>query len=255
MELALIGALIVGVTLGLLGSGGSILTVPILIYLLGEHEKVAIAESLGIVGVIAFVGSIPFIAKKQFHWPSFFLFGIPGMLGTYGGAWLAEYISSHVQMIIFSVVMLLAAMMMLRKTTLIHKTQTKQPLNLIQALKIGSEGAVVGVLTGLVGVGGGFLIVPALVLLGGLPIHLAIGTSVGIIAMKSAAGFYKYTDVLETLNLSVNWELVGIFSLVGIAGSFVGKYLSTRIPNQKLKQIFAWFLLVMGIFMIVQQFL
>jgi len=115
---------------------------------------------------------------------------------------------------------------------------------------IAIEGLVVGVLTGLVGVGGGFLIVPALVLLGGLSMHLAIGTSLIIIAMKSFSGFYKYLDVLDELDLSINWELVLIFSLIGAVGSFVGKAIGGKISGEKLKRGFAIFLLVMGVYII-----
>ena len=115
---------------------------------------------------------------------------------------------------------------------------------------IAIEGLIVGVLTGLVGVGGGFLIVPALVLLGGLSMHLAIGTSLIIIALKSFSGFFKYLDVLEELDLSVNWELVLIFSLIGAVGSFVGKTIGSKISGEKLKRGFAIFLLFMGAYII-----
>lgn len=248
MILPWIGALLVGLSLGLMGSGGSILTVPVLIYLAGEQEKVAIAESLGIVGAISFLGSIPYALKQQVHWRSVVLFGLPGMIGTYGGAIIAGFVSGTFQLILFAIVMVLAAGLMFRnkKVDVEHVSAEKKQSWWIIAI----EGLVVGVLTGLVGVGGGFLIVPALVLLGGLSMHLAIGTSLLIIAMKSFSGFFKYIDVLEQMDLSVNWELVLIFTLIGTVGSFVGKAIGSKVSGDKLKRGFAIFLLFMGAYII-----
>lgn len=248
MILPWIGALLIGLSLGLMGSGGSILTVPVLIYLAGEQEKVAIAESLGIVGAISLAGFIPYALKKQVHWKSVVLFGIPGMAGTYGGAVIAEYVSATFQLMLFAVVMLIAAVMMFRDKKEIDESGKVEVQH--AWWKIFLEGLAVGVLTGLVGVGGGFLIVPALVLFGGLPMHLAVGTSLIIIAMKSFSGFFKYIDVLEKLNLSINWELVLIFSLIGAVGSLLGKTVGSKISNKGLKQGFAVFLVVMGSYMI-----
>lgn len=248
MILSWIGALLVGLSLGLMGSGGSILTVPVLIYLAGEQEKVAIAESLGIVGAISLAGFVPYALKKQVHWRSVVLFGLPGMAGTYGGAILAGYVSGTFQLILFSVVMLVAAFMMFRDQKEIQNT--RQPQTPHAWWKIVLEGLAVGILTGLVGVGGGFLIVPALVLLGGLPMHLAIGTSLAIIALKSFSGFIKYIDVLKDLDLSMNWDLILIFSLIGAVGSMVGKTIGSRISNDGLKQGFAVFLVFMGSYII-----
>lgn len=243
MWIAWLGALLIGVSLGLLGSGGSILTVPVLIYLVGEQEKVAIAESLGIVGSISLAGFIPYALKKQVHWKSVILFGIPGMAGTYGGAMIAGFVSGTFQLMLFAAVMLGAAALMFMD----RKEKNPDEVSIQHAWwKIVLEGLAVGVLTGLVGVGGGFLIVPALVLLGGLPMNLAIGTSLIIIALKSFSGFFKYIDVLENLNMGINWELILIFSLIGAVGSLVGKNIGSRISNVGLKKGFAVFLVVMG---------
>ena len=248
MILAWIGALMVGLSLGLLGSGGSILTVPVLIYLVGEEEKTAIAESLGIVGAIAFAGFIPYAFKKQVHWRSVILFGLPGMAGTYGGAIIAGYVSGTFQLILFAAVMLVAAFMMFTDK---KKLQESGKPEINHAWwKIVLEGLAVGVLTGLVGVGGGFLIVPALVLLGGLPMSLAVGTSLLIIALKSFSGFFKYMDVLASLDLSINWQLILVFSLIGAVGSMVGKTVGSKISNAKLKKGFAGFLILMGSYII-----
>ncbi|MFY0684049.1 MAG: sulfite exporter TauE/SafE family protein [Balneola sp.] len=248
MILPWIGALLVGLSLGLMGSGGSILTVPVLIYLAGEQEKVAIAESLGIVGAISFLGAIPYAFKQQVHWRSVILFGLPGMVGTYGGAIIAGFVSGTFQLILFAIVMLIAAGLMFRNKKI--DSENIDAGKNQQWWIIAIEGLVVGVLTGLVGVGGGFLIVPALVLLGGLSMHIAIGTSLVIIAMKSFSGFYKYIDVLKELDLSINWELVFIFTLIGAVGSFAGRSIGTKISGEKLKRGFAVFLLFMGTYII-----
>ena len=142
--------------LGPFDSGGSILTVPVLIYLVGEPEKVAIAESLGIVATISLVGAIHAI-RKEVDWKSVFYFGIPGMVGTYGGAALSVFLTGGMQLMIFTTVMLLAAIMMTRKPKNLQAKDKQSPIWLL-----ATEGLVVGVVTGLVGVGGGFLIIPAL---------------------------------------------------------------------------------------------
>src|SRR5699024_8447281 len=156
------------------GSGGSILTVPLLIYLVGEQEKVAIAESLGIVGAISVAGFIPYALKKRVDWQSVILFGIPGMAGAYLGAFASHYVSSSFQLLLFSSVMQGASIMMSREE---RSRGSKEEGSSIAWWLIALEGLAVGVLTGLVGVGGGFIIVPALVLLGGLSMHMAVGTS------------------------------------------------------------------------------
>lgn len=245
MILAWIGAALIGLSLGLLGSGGSILTVPVLVYLVGEPEKLAIAESLAIVGGISLVGAVPYVLKRQIDWRSVLWFGLPGVTGTFLGAALSVFLSGVVQLLLFSVVMLLAAGMMFRP-----QKMTARPAQPRSPLKIGMEGLGVGVLTGLVGVGGGFLIIPALVLLGGLPMGLAVGTSLLIIAAKSFAGFGKYMDVLAEQNLSMNWTLIALFTAIGIAGSFLGAWLGRKVSNDSLKRGFASFLVVMGLYVL-----
>ncbi len=246
---AWIGALLIGISLGLLGSGGSILTVPVLVYLVGEPEKVAIAESLGIVAIISLVGAIPYAIRKEVHWKNVFYFGIPGMAGTYGGAVLSVFLTGSMQLMIFATVMLIAAVMMIRKP---KELQVKDKQASIWLLII--EGLVIGVITGLVGVGGGFLIIPALVLLGGLSMRIAVGTSLFIIAAKSLLGFYKYVDVLAKEDLGADWNLLVVFTLIGILGSFLGGKASQFIPHQKLKRGFGYFLIVMGVYILYTNF-
>ena len=249
MIYALLGAVAIGLVLGLLGSGGSILTVPVLVYLAGQPEKVAIASSLAIVGAIAAVGAIPYARKRLVHWRSVVYFGVPAIAGTYGGAALSAFVPGAVQLALFAVVMIGAAVLMFRGRKGMETTERiRQP-----AALVALEGGIVGVLTGLVGVGGGFLIVPALVLLGGLPMREAVGTSLLIIGAKSAAGFAKYLDVLDASGLAVDGRLIGVFAGIGIAGSFVGSALSERVPQAKLKRGFAVFLVAMGLFILYRE--
>lgn len=269
--LPLIGALLIGITLGLLGSGGSILTVPVLVYLLGHADKVAIAESLAIVGMIALLGIFPYARSRLIDWRSVVFFGVPGMVGTYGGAWLANFVPGAAQLVLFGLVMLLAAGLMLRNAQRRPASvPTDVPVDTLASgaahesdphslgpeherhpiWQIALEGVAVGVLTGLVGVGGGFLIVPALVILGGLPMRTAVGTSLAVIALKSLAGFYKYVDVLADLDLQVDWRTVGLFIAIGSVGSLLGKAVSGRMDQLTLRRVFAVFLVVMGLFVL-----
>lgn len=252
MITVLLGAVAIGLVLGLLGSGGSILTVPVLVYLAHEPDKVAIAESLAIVGGIALVAAVPYARRKLVDWHSVLYFGVPGILGTYAGAAAARWVPGAVQLALFAVVMILAAVPMLRGGAE-PEDEDDAPRKRQALWKVGGEGLAVGVLTGLVGVGGGFLIVPALVLLGGLSMRLAVGTSLLIIAAKSAAGFWKYTDVLAELGQQVDWSLIGLFTVVGIGGSFLGSAFSQRVPQAQLKRGFAVFLVVMGGFILVRE--
>ena len=241
---AFLGAIAIGLSLGILGSGGSVLTVPVLVYLVGQDEKVAIAGSLGVVGSIALAGALPYIRRRMIDGRSLLLFGVPGMGGTWIGAWLAAFVSGAVQLSAFALVMLLAAVMMLRP---VAARATAAPR---VAWKIVADGLVVGVLTGFVGVGGGFLIVPALVLLGGLSMHRAVATSLAIIALKSFSGFIKYLDVLADSGQQLDWSVLAQVTILGIAGSLLGHRLARRLHQDRLKQGFGIFLIAMGVFII-----
>lgn len=253
MIYAIVGAVFVGISLGLFGSGGSILTVPILKYLLHHDDKTAIAESLAIVGGIALVTVIPYAKAKLIEWRLALLFGVPGVIGTYGGAWLSAYVEGFVQLLVFAVVMLGAAFMMWRAKPTPPASSLNDSPHRTSIFLIAFEGLVIGVVTGFVGVGGGFLIVPALVLLAGLPMRSAIATSLLIIAAKSAVGFGKYVHVLDGHDSSIDWSLIAIFISVGAVGSFAGRTLSTRINQHALKRGFALFLVVMSLFILVRE--
>ncbi len=239
------GALAIGLSLGLLGSGGSILTVPVLVYLVGVDEKVAIASSLAIVGIIALVGSLPYVRERLVDWRSVVLFGIPGMAGTYLGAWSSVFVSGAFQLAAFAAVMLAASVLMLRPIKCEAATSSPRSPS-----RITMDGLVVGWITGFVGVGGGFLIVPALVLLGGLSMHRAVATSLVVIALKSAVGFVKYVDVLEAQHLSIDPQIIVLISAFGIAGSLLGNLVARRMTTERLKQGFGVFLIVMGVYVL-----
>ena len=249
--LVLPGAIAIGLSLGLLGSGGSILTVPVLVYLVGQEEKVAIAGSLAIVGLIAIVGVLPYLRKGLVDWRSVLLFGLPGMAGTYAGAWSSVFVSGAVQLVAFAVVMLLAAWFMLKRAP---TCTLAAPLAAVPRApaKIMAEGLVVGVVTGFVGVGGGFLVVPALVLLGGLSMRQAVPTSLVIIALKSLTGFVKYIDIIEAENLKLDVNIILGIAALGVVGSFVGSALAMRLPQERLRRVFGFFLVAMGLFILIE---
>lgn len=245
--LAIVGAILVGLSLGLLGSGGSILTVPVLVYLVGQDEKLAIAGSLGIVGGISLLGAIPYAVRREISWSSLLFFGLPGIAGTWAGAAVSRYVSGGFQLLLFAGVMLLAAWSMVRpaKSAVAPKERP--------AAWIVLDGLLVGALTGLVGVGGGFLIVPALVLLGGLPMRLAVGTSLVLIALKSAAGFAQYLRLLAEEQRGIDWQVFVVFVGVGAVGSLFGEQVGGRMPQDVLRRTFGWMLVVVAAFILWRQ--
>ncbi len=248
MILALIGAALIGLTLGLLGSGGSILTVPVLTYLVGHPGKVAIAEGLAIVGLIALVSSVGYLWERSVDKRSVLLFGLPGLAGAYGGAALSAFVPGPVQLLLFAVVMLLAAWSMFRPRAGGEDAALVRP-----AWHILLAGLGVGVLTGLIGVGGGFLIVPSLVLLVGLDMRRAVGTSLVVIALNSTVGFLKTLGVLSAAGLAVDTRLILIFAAIGAVGAVVGSRVGRHVPQAQLRRGFAVFLVVMGAFILWQE--
>jgi uncharacterized membrane protein YfcA len=245
----ILGAVLIGISLGVFGSGGSILTVPVLMYLLDMPATMAIASSLLIVAGISVFGSIPNIIHKKVSWPHVLLFGLPGMAGTYGGAWLGTLVDSVIQLAVFVLLMLLAAVMMWRGN------KTLQAKGKVHLVKVALDGLIVGVITGFVGVGGGFLIVPALVLLGGVPMVMAIGTSLLIIALKSFVGFAKYYEVLTEQHQSFDWLVIGIMIAGGVLGSFFGIWIGQKLPKDKLQKAFSVFLVGMASLVLTQSVL
>jgi len=247
--LGLLLAALIGLSLGLLGGGGSILTVPIFVYVLGFGAKEAIAMSLAVVGAVSLFGAVGHWRAGNVNLRVALIFGAVAMLGTYLGARLAVYFSGAAQLALFAVVMLVAAFFMFRDRPVAATVAASQGASVTEMplLLIVLEGLAVGVLTGLVGVGGGFLIVPALVLLGKLPMKHAIGTSLLVIALKSAAGFYGYLGQVE-----VPWAFMTLFTAVAIVGILGGTYLVRYVPQHALKRAFSVFLVVMGGFILYQ---
>lgn len=255
MFVTLIGALIIGLTLGMLGSGGSAITVPLLIYLVGHGAKESIAESMAIVGLISIFAAIPYAKSHRIDWRSVWCFGIPGMLGTFVGSYLGGIASAALQLVVFALVLIAAAYSMLSKPQVTNEQNENEdevvgrPRLEIVAL----QGIAVGCLTGFVGVGGGFLIVPALVLLGKLPMRLAIGTSLVIIIFNAVVGFAKYEHYLRSHNTSVDVQTIVAFATIGIVGSFIGRTINSRLNQQLLRQVFAGFLVVLGSFVMLHE--
>jgi uncharacterized membrane protein YfcA len=259
---AWMGAVAVGLSLGLLGSGGAILTVPILVYLVGHDEKSAIAESLAIVGAIATVGVARSALQRRVDFASAAFLALPGILGASAGAHAAQFIPGAVQLVLLAALMLTAAALMFRTPSRSPVTPddsppahtARGPLWIIAVQGLG-----LGLATGLLGVGGGFLIVPVLVLLRKLPMRLAIGTSLAIIAVNSATGFLKYLSMMGdhaatgSAAIRIEWKIIGVFIALGIAGSLIGNALSGRINQNALKRIFAVFLVVMAGYILVRQ--
>ena len=238
--MAAIAAVLVGLALGLLGSGGSILAVPLLVLLVGQPEKVAIAGSLAIVGSVAAVGAVLYAMKGQVDRGAILLFGLPGLVGTWAGAAISRYVPGAVQLTVFAAVMLVAAAAMLRRPRVEPARSPGAPRYLL------AGGVGVGALTGFVGVGGGFLIVPSLVVLAGLPARIAVGTSLAIIALNSAVGFAGQVRALSTLGLQLDLPLLAGFAAIGCVGSLAGQWIGGRMPQRALRRLFALTLMLLA---------
>jgi len=270
--LGYIGAILMGLSLGLIGGGGSILTVPILVYLFRVDAVLATAYSLFIVGLTSLVGSISHVKLGNIHWRTAVVFGIPSIISVFltrsylvpripdpiftlgqdpsGGA--AFVMTKAVGlMVLFAIIMVMAAYSMNKpsnKSAVASGVSTDVEPQFNYPL-ILAEGAIVGVVTGLVGAGGGFLIIPALVLLAKLPMKQAVGTSLMIIAAKSLIGFVGDMRGDEV----IDWSFLATFSSIAVVGILLGSWLSKRIPGEKLKPAFGWFVLVMGAYIIVKE--
>ena len=243
MILAWLGAILVGLSLGLLGSGGSILTVPILIYLVGQPDKLAIASSLAIVGGISTIGGANYARQNLVSWRHVLLFGVPGILGSYGGAALSHYVLGAVQLIVFAVTMGVASYSMLKSGYAPRQHEGK-------GWELAVSGLGVGLMTGFVGVGGGFLIVPALVMLGGLSMHKAVGSSLTIIVLSTASGFYKHVELLRDSQTQVPWHLILLFIGLGAIGSIVGNLVAQKMSHARLRRVFVYFLIAMACYIL-----
>lgn len=254
-------AILVGVSLGLIGSGGSILTVPILVYIMGINPILATAYSLFIVGSTSLIGGIQSLKNKNADIKTVLIFGLPSIFSVYlTRAYLLPAIPEELWalpsftltknvalMLLFAVVMIGSSLSMILPSPQEKSISPKTREN--SYLLILAEGLLVGALTGLVGAGGGFLIIPALVLFAGMPMKRAVGTSLLIIAAKSLLGFLG--DLQADLN--IDWKILGVFTFFSIVGILMGILLSKRINGEKLKSSFGYFVLVMGIYIIANE--
>lgn len=238
-------ATLVGLSLGLLGGGGSILTVPLLTYVAGMDAKEAIAASLFVVGTTSVVSTIAHARRGNVQWRTGLIFGVASMVGAFLGGLLGGFIPSTILMVAFALMMLATATAMLRGRKKKADTGEKKALPLG---KILAEGLGVGLVTGLVGAGGGFLVVPALALLGGLPMPIAVGTSLLVISMKSFAGLAGYMT-----SVSLDWPLVLAVTAAALVGALIGARLTSVVPEQALRKGFGVFVLVMGVFILYQE--
>lgn len=255
-----ISSILIGVSLGLIGSGGSILTVPVLVYLFSVDAVAATAYSLFIVGFTAAVGSVGYLKKGLVNIKTALVFGAPSIIAVFlTRAYVVPAIPKQVfsvgdfmvtksilMMLLFAVLMVAASYSMIKKDS--NKASEESAPQKFNYPVILLEGAIVGLVTGLVGAGGGFLIIPALVLLSKLPMKEAVGTSLVIIAAKSLIGFFGESG--ETV---INWTLLASVAAFATSGIFIGMYLSKKIDGKKLKPVFGWFVLVMGIYIIIKE--
>jgi uncharacterized membrane protein YfcA len=257
-----IASIVIGISLGLIGGGGSILTVPVLVYLLGVEPMMATAYSLFIVGLSSLIGAFPKYKQGLISIKTAVVFGIPSIAAVFATRkfivpaipqevfHIGDFVVTRaiLMMILFAILMVAASVSMIRdKKSGNTENNEEQQFNYPMIIL---EGSVVGVLTGLVGAGGGFLIIPALVMLSKLPMKMAVGTSLLIIAAKSLIGFL---GDLSTNAAAMDWKILGMVTAFAIGGIFIGNALSKKIDGNKLKKGFGWFVLVMGVYIIINE--
>lgn len=253
-------AIAMGGILGLIGGGGSILTVPILVYLFKIPPVLATAYSLFIVGLTSVFGMVGYIKAKLVNFKVGIIFSIPAMIGVYSARkfvvpaipqYLFKLGSLSISkdmaiMALFAVMMVLASVSMIKPQKESPQEKHASVSELQKFLMVSLEGLVVGVLTGLVGAGGGFLVIPVLVIFAGLDMKEAVSTSLLVISIKSLIGFLGDIGSNQTLD----WFFLSQFSVFTIAGAFLGVWASQLIPSEKLKPAFGWFVLIMGVFIL-----
>lgn len=242
LALALLLSLAIGVTVGLLGGGGSILTLPLLVYLLGLEPRTAIASSLLVVGATSLVGALAHARAGNVQGRAGATFGAAAMAGAFVGGRLASFVPGAVLLLLFALVMLVTALAMMRPRV---EPAGDRPLAVARVLAIGAG---VGVVAGLVGAGGGFLVVPALALFGGLAMRQAVGTSLMVIALQSFAGLLGHLR-----HVRLDLRLVGLLTVAAVLGSLLGARLTKRVPAAALRSGFAWLVLGMALFMLGKQ--
>lgn len=234
----------IGLSLGLLGGGGSILMVPALVYLLGQTPQAAVTTSLAVVGANSLMGANFHRTQGTLNWRVALVFGWVGMLTAFLASGFSKLISPTALLIAFALLMLIIGSFLLVRKDMQEAVSSEKPLWVTLF-----SGAVVGALTGVLGVGGGFLIVPALVVLVGLPMQVAVGTSLVIITMNSIAGLLGHIH-----DNSIQPLMILVFVASGLAGTFVGSRLAKYLPAKKLQSAFAWFVILLAIFLLADNF-
>ncbi|WP_294234136.1 sulfite exporter TauE/SafE family protein [uncultured Chryseobacterium sp.] len=255
-----IASVLIGISLGLIGGGGSIFTVPVLVYLFGLDAFLATEYSLFIVGISSVAGSVSYFRKGLVNLRTAFIFGIPSVISilltrnyilplipdevfTFNHAVLTK---DTLLLLIFAVLMVVASWKMIRKSPSYQSENGHIQKN--RSVLAAGEGSVVGILTGLVGAGGGFMIIPALVNLLKTPMKVAVGTSLVIISLNSLIGFFSTMH-----QASIDWKLLTTVSSIAVAGIVIGAELSKKIDGKKLKPVFGWFILVMGMYIMIKE--
>ncbi len=242
MILAAVLSVAIGLALGTLGGGGSILTVPILVYALGVAQRVAMAESLIVVGVTSVVALVRPARAGQVEWRTGLIFAAAGMTGSFAGGRISSLVPTRVLLIGFAGMIVATGLAMLR-----GRSESKER-TVLQPGKVLATGFVTGALTGLVGAGGGFVIVPALALIGGLPMRQAIGTSLFVIALQSFAGFAGHSA-----HIQVDAARVVLVASSASVGAVIGGFVGTHVPQEKLRRGFGVFALTMATYMVIRE--
>lgn len=244
--LGLVCAVAIGLALGTLGGGGSVLTVPVFVYVLGYDPKTAVPASLGVVGAASLMGALRHWRAGRVDLRVALPFSAVAMAGAFAGARVGTRLPGALQLSLLAVVMVIAALLMLRgQPAGVVAISSGSMSRLHHAVHLAPVGAGVGLLTGIVGVGGGFLIVPALVLWGGVPMPAAIGTSLLVITLNCATGLAGYAG-----RVAVPWASAAVFTGVAIVGTLIGTTLVGTLPPIRLRQCFAMFLLAVGVFVL-----
>lgn len=251
-------AIVIGLVLGFLGGGGSVLSVPVFAYLFRMDAITATTYSLFVVGVTSFIGSFDFLKNKQVDFRTALLFGLPSVLGILFSRrvvlphlppyiinrWGITLTKDMFILVLFAVLMLFSALKMIQKTPRPRVSRWDGPNYTI----LVSQGILVGIVTGFIGAGGGFLIVPALVMLLAIPMKQAVATSLFIISINSSIGFLSSLDKVE-----INWHFLLMFTLLSVIGILIGVQFSKNIDGKRLKPIFGWFILILGIWIILSE--
>ncbi|GAB4030082.1 sulfite exporter TauE/SafE family protein [Spirosoma gilvum] len=249
-------SILIGLSLGLMGGGGSMLTIPVLVYLLGVNPLVSTSYSLFVVGTTSLVGAVNYVRKRQVNYRAALLFAIPSFVAIfftrrYLIPIIPDPLFNHTPyqinktlafMLFFAGVMLIASLSMIFRR---NRLQADKPVRFYYYPYTALVGLLAGVLTGLVGVGGGFLIIPALVLLGGLPMKRAVGTSLVIISANSFIGF-----ISDSKAIAINWSFLLSFTAFAVVGILIGSYVSQFMIDYRLRKLFGWIIFGLSIYII-----